>query len=74
MRPSVLCEVLGRKKYGRNGYIAWSKQWTSLASHNVALHIIEVVEELDSFDSGGTHQVLDSLFFSQLILLGQESF
>jgi len=35
---------------------------------------VEIVEELDSFDSGGTHQVLDSLFFSQLILLGQESF
>ena len=35
---------------------------------------VEVVEELDSFDSGGSHQVLDSLFFSQLILLGQESF
>jgi len=34
---------------------------------------VEVVEEFDSFDSGGSHQVLDSLFFSQLILVGQES-
>jgi len=34
---------------------------------------IEVVKEFDAFDSGGSHQVLDSLFFSQLILFGQES-
>ena len=34
---------------------------------------VEVVKELDAFDSGGSHQVLDSLFFSQLILLTQES-
>lgn len=35
---------------------------------------VEVLKELDCFDSGGSHQVLDSLFFSELILLGQESF
>jgi hypothetical protein len=35
---------------------------------------VEVVKELDSFDPGGPHQILDSLLFSQLILFGQESF
>ena len=34
---------------------------------------VEIVEELDAFDSGGSHQILDSLFFSELILLSQES-
>ena len=33
---------------------------------------VEVVEELNAFDSGGSHQILDSLFFPELILFGQE--
>ena len=36
--------------------------------------LVEVVEELDAFDSRGSHQVLDSPFLPELILLGQESF
>jgi len=34
---------------------------------------VEVVKELDAFDTRGSHEVLDSLFFSELILFGQES-
>ena len=35
---------------------------------------IKVLKELDPFDSGGSHQVLDSLLLPELILLIEESF
>ncbi len=34
---------------------------------------IKVLKELDPFDSGGSHQVLDSLFLPELILFLEES-
>jgi hypothetical protein len=35
---------------------------------------VKVLKELDPFDPGGSHQVLDSLFLPELILLMKESF
>lgn len=35
---------------------------------------VKVLKELDPFDPGGSHQVLDSLFLPELILLIEESF
>jgi hypothetical protein len=35
---------------------------------------VKVLKELDPFDPGGTHQVLDSLLLPELILLLEESF
>ena len=35
---------------------------------------VKVLKELDPFDPGGSHQVLDSLFLPELILFMEESF
>ena len=35
---------------------------------------VEIAQELDALDAGGSHQVLDSLCLPELILFTQESF
>jgi hypothetical protein len=54
---------------------AGRRQFRDLGLRNLGIEgPVEVVEELDSFDSGASHQELNSLLFSQFILFGQESF